>query len=767
MSQEWKGYENYDHAFKVSQLDEFVSEIGKTYEGHLPVQIVGKNAYLDIPASFDIETTSVTDDKGEKHACMYIWQVGIGGSVIYGRTWDEFIDFLKKIKKEFSLETDKCTLVMYVHNLGYEFQWIRKRIPWAKDKSGKSRVFSVKERKPVYAVSQLGIEFRCSYLLSNYSLAYVCSNLLKKYPIEKMVGDLDYSKARHYLSPITEKELGYCLNDVRGVMSYIQEKIENEGGIGMIPLTNTGYVRNYCRQWCMTDGETDPIERKHRQFEYRAIMRQLSIRSEKEYNQLQEAFAGGFTHANAMHSGQLLEKVGSADLTSSYPYTMVAQKFPMSEGCFIGECSLEDLEYYTEKFCCLFTIEFKNIYSTLFYESYISVSKCFKLSDDYTANNGRVATASQLAVTVTELDWDIIRNVYDWDEIKIMGLRIYDKGYLPRPLIMAILQLYKNKTSLKGVSDKEIEYMVSKNMINSAFGMAVTAIVRDENMYKDGNWKKEEADVQKQLISYNKNFNRFLFYAWGVWVTAHARHNLWEAIFEFGDDYVYSDTDSIKGLNFDKHLKFFEDYNNRVAMDLLEMCAYYKIPSDMVRPKTKNGESKTIGLWDIEKPYARFKTLGAKRYMYEYETGELGMTVSGVNKKYAIPYLLSGFSNKPYKDNPEWKKIFETAYSPDPRQLEESKVAMKKILAERKAGKLDYSQIFEVFRKDLYIPAGHTGKQSLTYLDKKDTFWLTDYEGNRAFCSELSAIHMEPAGYYFSITKEYMDFINGIQDGSN
>lgn len=765
----WKGYENYDHAYPVSQLDNFIAEVGRSYGGSLPVQLIGSNAYLNIPAAFDIETTSVVDDEGKKHACMYIWQCGIGGSVIYGRTWEEFIDFLHEIQKAFSLKQDRCTLIMYVHNLGYEFQWIRKRIPWAKDSSGKNRVFSVKERKPVYAVSRLGIEFRCSYLLSNYSLAYVCSNLLKKYPIEKMVGDLDYSKPRNYLTPLSEKELGYCVNDVRGVMSYIQEKIENEGGISKIPLTNTGYVRNYCRNYCMTDGATDPIELKHRQFEYRAIMKQLSIRSEKEYNQLQEAFAGGFTHANAMYSGETLKNVGSADLTSSYPYTMVAQKFPMSEGCFIGEATLDDLEYFTENFCCLFTVEFTDIYSTLFYESYISVSKCLVLSNDYTANNGRVATASRLVITITDLDWDIIRRVYDWDEngIKIYGLRIYDRGYLPRPLIMSILQLYKNKTTLKGVSDKEIEYMVSKNMINSAYGMAVTAIVRDENAYANGEWKKEEADVARQLTSYNKNFNRFLFYAWGVWVTAHARHNLWEAIFEFGDDYVYSDTDSIKGLNFDKHKDFFERYNRGVRFDLMEMCAHYKIPFDLVQPKTKKGETKLIGVWDIEEPYLHFKTLGAKRYMYEHESGELGMTVSGVNKKYAIPYMLSAFSDNPYHDSDEWHEIFRRAYSPDPRMVEDAKKAMKKIIAERKSGRLDYQPIFDVFKKDLYIPEGHTGKQSLTYLDKKDTFWLTDYLGNRAFCAELSSIHMEPAGYYFSITKEYLDFINGVQDGSN
>lgn len=38
----------------------------------------------------------------------------------------------------------------------------------------------------------------------------------------------------------------------------------------------------------------------------------------------------------------------------------------------------------------------------------------------------------------------------------------------------------------------------------------------------------------------------YLSYAWGVWVTAYARRNLWKMILQFPDDVVYCDTDSIK-----------------------------------------------------------------------------------------------------------------------------------------------------------------------------------------------------------------------------
>ena len=68
---------------------------------------------------------------------------------------------------------------------------------------------------------------------------------------------MDYSLIRHSNTELTEKELGYCINDVLVVVAYIQETIEREGNITKIPLTKTGYVRNYTRNNCMYNGDTN------------------------------------------------------------------------------------------------------------------------------------------------------------------------------------------------------------------------------------------------------------------------------------------------------------------------------------------------------------------------------------------------------------------------------------------------------------------------------------------------------------------------------
>ena len=472
---EWTGYKK-GQVYKASQLADALKEAFEEQQ----VDIVEDNRvfYYNCPASFDIETSSFYNEDGEKRACMYIWQMGFNGTVIYGRTWEEWLNCLEQLVDYLQLD-ETHRLIIYVHNLGYEFQFIRKFFDWDK-------VFAIKQRRPVYALCK-GLEFRCSLFLSNYALAYIGDNLLHKYPVKKLVGDLDYSKLRHSKTPLTEQELAYCINDVKVVMSYIQEKIEQDGDITKIPLTNTGYVRNYCRKECFFEGipEDDEEGRKRVLMNYRAIMKSLQIESKEEYEQMQRAFMGGFTHASALYSGKTMYDVGSADLTSSYPYAMVAQYYPMTKGEFIGKVEDDKLfNYYLNKYCCLFDVEFTNLKPSEEYENPLSYSRC-KITGNYIVNNGRVVSADKMITTLTELDFDTVQKFYTWDSIKVFNMRIYQRGYLPRALIIAVLDLYEKKTSLKGIEGKEIEYLVSKNMINAAFGMMVTAVVRDEYNYSD------------------------------------------------------------------------------------------------------------------------------------------------------------------------------------------------------------------------------------------------------------------------------------------
>ena len=676
-----------------------------------------KIEYANVPCTIDIETSSFYDN-GEKRGIMYAFVIGINGKCYIARTYKELWESLDKVSMFYGLN-EKRRMIFYIQNLSFEFQWFRKWREWVK-------VFATEERTPLYALDSTGIEYRCSYLLSGYSLENIGKNLTK-YKVNKMVGDLDYKLIRHSETPLTEKEMGYILNDGLVVMCYIQEEIENNhNNITLLPLTKTGKVRKHVRRICLYGKKKSD---SHKFEKYHNMMLSLPICSIQEYEQLKRAFHGGFTHADSFYVNQIVNNVHSYDFTSSYPYVLVSEMFPMGKGELITIKSKDEFHKNLKKYCCLFDCTFIGLEPKFIYEHPISVSKCFSIKD-YTSDNGRVVQAEELSITLTEQDYAIIRKFYKWKHLRIKNFRRYKKNYLPRDFIRAILMLYAKKTTLKGIEEFIVEYMNSKEMLNSCYGMCVTDICRTEIEYgSDGLWGKVPPTPEEDLDKYNKKKNRFICYQWGVWCTAYAQRNLFTGIYELKEDYIYSDTDSVKFVNLEKHKKYFDEYNENVIRKLKRMCDNYNLPFDMCSPLTKDGKRKTIGLWDYETCYKRFKTLGAKRYMIEsnepinYGTKEnpiyynYSLTVSGVNKKTAIPYLYKEYGDK----------------------------------------------IMDVFTDGLVIPPKYTGKNIHTYIDEETSGIVTDYLGKSLEYHEYSSIHLEESGYELSLSREFIDYLLGIR----
>ena len=660
--------------------------------------------YFNVPAAFDIETSSFMEN-GEKRACMYVWQFCIYGAVIMGRTWDEFITMLCRIREELELSDEK-RLLIYSHNLSYEFQWLRKWLSW-------QHVFATSEREPLYAVSD-GIEFRCSYRLSGYSLDTLAKNL-QNYSIRKLTGDLRYDLIRHCETPLTQQEIAYCVNDVKIVTAYIGELIDTDGNIARIPLTKTGFVRRYIRERCFWEPDV-PHKKSKKRRNYGRMIKSLTITPE-EYDQLRRAFQGGFTHANAFYTDKIIKDVRSFDFTSSYPTVLCCEQFPMSSSEEIEIESPEQFHENLDLYCCLFDIEIRGLRTKLWQDHPLSISRCRSVQTPQ-VDNGRLVSADLLRTTITEQDYLILRTFYGWDDFRVWNFRRYKKDYLPRDFVDAILDLYAKKTELKGVDGAEREYLHAKELLNACFGMAVTGIVRPEIIYdNDHGWDHADADAAYQIERYNNGRGRFLFFPWGVWCTAHARRNLFAGILECGNDYIYSDTDSIKIRNAEKHMAFINDYNRTVTAQLQRALTALRIPTEKACPKTVKGVQKPLGVWDDDGTYKYFKTLGAKRYLTLDQSGHYKLTVAGVNKSSAMQFLLDRY------------------------------------------GKVG---AFTHFKTGLQITEDATGKLTHTYIDDEISGTVTDVYGRPGPYHEKSFIHLAGATYVMSRSQDYIDYLKGV-----
>ena len=183
-------------------------------------------------------------------------------------------------------------------------------------------------------------------------------------------------------------------------------------------------------------------------------MQDLTIDAET-YIQLKRSFMGGFTHANANYSGQTLEQISSIDFTSSYPAVMVSEKFPMSRFKPMTIESEDHLKESCARFAMVFDIKFYGLRARIEQDNYLSESKCYK-TEKATINNGRIHSAEMIATTLTEIDFEIMMQSYEWDSIDVANVKYAHKNYLPKSIIKSVLDLYQDKTVLKDVEGSEV-----------------------------------------------------------------------------------------------------------------------------------------------------------------------------------------------------------------------------------------------------------------------------------------------------------------------
>lgn len=562
-----------------------------------------KKRVLDLLCAFDIETSRVP---GTEQAVCYHWQMqcGLEHPTIWGRELWEF----RQLMDRFAEAIPKgVTLYIFVHNLAYEFHFLRGVYP----ELTADDVFSLKLRKPVKVKLYGGkIELRCSYILTNMSLGEWTEKMQVEH--KKLSGDdFDYNEVRYPWTELTKEQLEYCRNDVLGLVEALRVQLDiNDDTLSSMPLTSTGYIRRSVKR-CMKN------------WSYWGL--QAVQPDEEVFIALMEAFRGGNTHCNRFFSGVILDDVRSYDKSSAYPDACVNYPdFPM--GTF--RPSIRKTIKWAEQMmklhrAVLMRVRFINLRLQDPFTPcpYISFSKVRKVKvHDCELDNGRILTAPAAETTVTDIDWEIIRSQYTWDSVEVLDMWDTRKGFLPDILRCLIISYYEDKTKLKGVEGQEVYYTKSKNLLNSVYGLQAQNPCRPTVVYDDGQediFRVEEGDIPALLEKSRRQ--PYGSYQWGVYCTAIARRELQVMIDKAGDDFVYCDTDSVK------------------VVGSLDVTKYNR---DKVRTSTINGakavdpsgEAHFMGVFEDDGHYNTFISLGSKKYAYTDRKG-LHITIAGVGKK--------------------------------------------------------------------------------------------------------------------------------------
>ena len=614
-----------------------------------------RSVYKDAVCAFDTETSYIKELDAQ---CLYIWQFQLDEALtIIGRTWEEFIQFADGIKSALPKNT---YLVTYIHNLSYEFQFMRSLFNIAPDD-----VFVVKSRRILKWICG-GFEFRCSYLQSNMNLAAFTEKFNVKH--KKLSGaEFDYSKVRYPDTELTPHELEYCVNDVIGLVESIKAEMKrDDDNLYTIPLTSTGYVRR----------DVKKVLRLWGSYKVNELLPDAEV-----YTLLREAFRGGNTHANRYfvknpdYPLPPIENVHSADRSSSYPDVQVNYKFPMSPFRRVEkEVTYTQLKrHYIERrgYALVFRMQIDNLELRDYFNPcpYISYNKARNVRGKM-LDNGRLLGAEHCEVTITDIDFQIINNQYNLSDSNTVITDLYfaHYDYLPDELRDLVKGYYIQKTALKGIEEQQLFYDKYKNLINAVYGCSAQDPAKDNILYledavEDNIYQCEGAALVDILAAAHPTMP----YQWGVWTTARARERLQimiDAVHDnAGSEFVYTDTDSVKYIgDFD-----LEQINKDLRQLAIDTGAY----ADDIK-----GERHYMGIYEYEKKNfaVKFETMGAKSYVYEDRNGELHITIAGVPKKAGARELqnMGGFSayqvGATFRDG-----VTETRYN-DTRQYTKARV---------------------------------------------------------------------------------------------
>lgn len=632
------------------------------------------HGYTPHIGALDIET-SHNDD----FAWMYLWAFAVDDLIFYGRTIDDLKNFLRRLAARIDLRTD-YRLATYIHNAKYDLSFLRCDVSLMSKK--KADFIARSRRQIIRCCMEVCYEVRDSAVYSEMPLEMMGEEIgMRK------IDTYDYDLIRTPETPMQDDDLLYVARDVHILTTYYRLQLSEYGGlydtIGDIPLTATGkdrrlismaftrhdnrshahgirkmiYARQLKTSW---HKQTEPTEWEQKQIQYDTLT----------LDWLRKAFFGGYCYCSALYSDTEkkkteAEQVVSADLDACYAAMMLTKKYPANRFKPMPvdlyphtKEMLDDMANSRRAYrgmAMLIKMRIKGVKARIpdfgFLPSWYRYH-CKEKGMEKIKRTGRVASADEMEIVITDVDLRQYLRWYSTKQITIISVLWTEYGLLPMYIRDVIVMLYAQKKQAKkeikskrsaGVAtmSDEIKYKYKKTMLARMYGVFVQDPIR--MIYE---WDEELHDVkgrgqsQPETMQYSP-----VLYQWGVWVAAWARDTLLDMCAKIGTksdgkgggvwdkSLIYCDTDCIRWIDRgeDKQ-RFLRRYNEKMH-DIMERMispeVYERIYQDFgveIPADTMIG----CGEWDIE-VYDSYKQLGIKQYA-TIQNGKFDCTLSGLPK---------------------------------------------------------------------------------------------------------------------------------------
>ena len=377
--------------------------------------------------------------------------------------------------------------------------------------------------------------------------------------------------------------------------------------------------------------------------EYKDLVKEMMPKTSRFYSKLMEkVYMGGFCDKNPNYYNEegwpildiRREKVGHVDFKTSYISRMLTDYFPITRFEKSKDPENDLVEAIKTK-CCLIQVKLTN-FNAIDTVRFLAKKRAIFIYGEKVNSCDKILHADEVTFMLTELDFELMTMFYSYDAMVIEELYTSTKGELPYEIRRVAHTHYFNKENLEKYSANQLWEKLLTEIIYGACCKKLYGL-------EDKAWH----DIVEQAI---------LSPYWGIWTTSHARYALLTMVKLLGNDFLYSDTDSIYFRNPYLHVQLIEKYNANVIAKNKLYVYEHRYESLLLR----NEAFIKLGTFTYEDgatpdhfTITDFISSGPKSYIKALEDGTIITKVAGYKKQYNINGKLETAWLRDYQDKDE------------------------------------------------------------------------------------------------------------------
>lgn len=505
----------------------------------------------ELVADFETNTT----EQGVLINPVWAWglcEVGKSDTYQYGTSIVTFID---------TLFTVSCRC--WFHNLAFDGKFIIdyllrhefKHVENINDNKQFSTV--IDEMGRFYSITVRVYDNEVTFADSLKKVTMSLAKAAETYGLEMTKGEIDYAEYRAPGHELTDLEKDYLRRDVLILSQVMVKRLQ----MGTKLTTSSDCLHTY----------KDLIDAK----KFEKLFPKLPKRTDRD---IRLSYRGGYVYVNPIHQNKTYINIKgvSLDVNSMYPYVMRYRDYPYGRPQFVTNSNELHGLYVA---CIEYTCTLKN-----------GMLPTIQIKDDlrYNPREYQRQIIEPRTDWFTSIDLELMHDMYDLHILDFKGAYVFDSQMGMFDDYIDINNYAKTHAHNKG---ERFEAKLRNNSLYGKFGQKIEGNKKVPVMGDDDkvHYELQQGDDRDPVYIPIASF-----------VTAYARDYLIRTAVKFGDNYIYSDTDSIK--------------------------TFGDVPSWL------QTDHKKLGYFDDEYHFVKCRFIRPKTYAVQFDTGEYSYTCAGMPK---------------------------------------------------------------------------------------------------------------------------------------